>query len=104
MLLALPLARSGAPVVATAGAYQRSWGRANVAAEPRPSVLHFGVAVADAEHVVVRQHFQPLCLFGGERVDLLLLRSRCVDGLRDVYNLEGGFDAYSALDDSVPRC
>jgi len=75
---------------------------ANAAVEPGPSVLHFGVAVADAEHVLVRQHFQPLGVLGGERVDLLLLRSRCVDGLRDVYNLEGGLDAYSAPDASVP--
>ncbi len=34
----------------------------------------------------------------------MILRSRCVDGFRDVYNLvEGALDAYSALDDSVPR-
>jgi hypothetical protein len=66
-------------------------------------VLHFGFGHGDAEHVVVRQYFQPLSLFGGERVDLLLLRPRCVDGFRDVYNLEGGLDAYSTLDDSVPR-
>jgi hypothetical protein len=58
--------------------------------------------VTDAEHVLVRQTFQPLGLLGGERVDLLLLRSRCVDGLRDAYNLEGGLDAYSAPDYSVP--
>jgi hypothetical protein len=75
---------------------------ANVAVEPGPRFIHFGVAVADAEHVLVRQHFQPLGVLGGERVDLLFLRSRCVDGLRDVYNLEGGLDAYSAPDDSVP--
>jgi hypothetical protein len=34
----------------------------------------------------------------------MILRSRCVDGFRDVYNLvEGGLDADSALDYSVPK-